>query len=72
MEQKKALKGFPIQFNIYAESEQEVEECRKAVITFIGYHASQCRAVTAKKVAHALANWDKNPIVKNHINNYFK
>lgn len=66
------LKGFPLTFNIYAENEEEVEECRKAMIAFIGFHASQCRAVTAKKVAQALSNWDKNPIVKNYVINYFK
>ena len=72
MEQKKKLIGFPLTFNIYAENEQEVEECRMAIIAFIGFHASQCRAVTARKVAQALSNWDKNPIVKNQIINYFK
>lgn len=71
MEQVK-LKGFPIQFNIYAESAEEAEEARMAIIAFIGYHASQCRAVTARKVAQALNNWDKNPIVRNRINEYFK
>ena len=70
MEQKR-LKGFPLTFNIYAENEQEVEECRMAFIAFIGLHASQCRAVTAKKVAQALSNWDKNAIVKNQIIKYF-
>ena len=68
----KQLKGFPLQFNIYAMDEQEVEECREAIVKFIGHHASQCRAVTAKKVAQALSNWDKNVLVKNHIINYFK
>ena len=71
MEQKK-LKGFPLTFNIYAENEQEVEEARMAIIAFIGFHASQCRAVTARKVAQAVSNWDKNAIVKNQILNYFK
>ena len=71
MEQRR-LKGFPIHFNIYAESEQEAEECRAAIIAFIGLHAAQCRAVTARKVAQAVNNWDKNPIVKNRIINYFK
>lgn len=70
--EKKRLHGFPLQFNIYAESEAEVEECRMAIIAFIGLHASQCRAVTAKKVAQAISNWDKNPIVRNQIINYFK
>lgn len=72
MEEKRTLKGFPIAFNIYAENEQEAEECRKAIIEFIGFHASQCRAVTARKVTDAVRNWDNNPIVKNRIINYFK
>lgn len=71
MEQKR-LKGFPLTFNIYAENEQEVEEARMAIIAFIGLHASQCRAVTAKKVAQAISNWDKNIIVKNQITKYFE
>lgn len=72
MEEKKTLKGFPLTFNIYAENEQEVEECRMAIIAFIGTHASQCRAVTAKKVGQAVSNWDKNAFVKNRIINYFR
>lgn len=70
--EKKQLKGFPLTFNIYAENEQEVEECRMAIIAFIGYHASQCRAVTAKKLAKALSNWDKNLLIRNHIISYLK
>ena len=66
------LKGYPITFNIYAENEQEVEMARRAIIEFIGFHASQCRAVTAKKLAQAITNWDSNPLVKNRINNYFR
>lgn len=72
MDNKKTLKGFPLHFNIYAENAEEVEDCRLAIIAFIGLHASQCRAITAKKIAQALSNWDKNPIVKNYIINYFK
>lgn len=70
--EKRQLKGYPIQFEIYAENEQEAEECRMAIIAFIGLHASQRRAVTAKKVAMALSSWDANPIVKSRIINYFK
>ena len=66
------MKGFPITFNIYAESEQEAEEARMAIVAFIGQHARQGRAVTGRKIAQALANWDKNLIVKNQIINYFK
>lgn len=70
--ENRRLKGFPLTFNIYAENESEAEECRKAIIEFIGFHASQCRAVTARKVAQAVRNWDSNPIVRNRIINYFK
>jgi hypothetical protein len=70
--EKSKLRGFPIHFNIYAESEEEAEACRAAIIRFIGLHASQCRAVTARKVAQAVNNWDKNPIVKNRVIQYFK
>ena len=67
----KELKGFPLTFNIYAYDEQEVEEARMAIIAFIGQHAKQGRAVTARKVAQAVARWDQNPIVKSQIIKYF-
>ena len=66
------MKGYPITFNIYAESEQEAEEARMAIVAFIGQHARQGRAVTGRKIAQAIANWDNNLIVKNQIINYFK
>lgn len=68
----KELKGFPLTFNIYAYDEQEVEEARMAIIAFIGQHAKEGRAVTARKVAQAVARWDQNAIVRNQIINYFK
>ena len=68
----KQLKGFPLTFNIYAESAEEAEEARMAIIAFIGQHAKEGRAVTAKKVAQAVSRWDQNPIVKNQIINYLK
>ena len=70
--QQEAFNGFPITFNIYAKNEQEVEDLRMAIIAFIGYHAHQGRAVDAARLAKAIANWDKNPLVKNQIINYFK
>ena len=71
-EEQKQLKGFPLTFNLYAYDEQEVEEARMAIIAFIGQHAKEGRAVTARKVAQAVSNWDKNPIVKSQIINFFK
>ncbi len=70
--EKKQLKGFPLQFNIYAENAEEVEECRSAIIAFIVQHAAQNRAVTARKVAEAIRSWEKNALVRNRIINFFK
>ena len=66
------LRGFPVTFNVYARSEQEVEELRMAVVAFIGHHAHEGRAVDAARLARAISNWDRNPIVKSQIINYFK
>jgi hypothetical protein len=65
------MKGFPITFNIYAESEQEAEEARMAIVAFIGEHAKHGRAVTGRKIAEAVSNWDKNLLVKNQIIKFF-
>lgn len=65
------LKGFPVTFNMYAETAEEAEECRMAIIAFIDQHARAGRAVTARKVAQAVASWDRNPIVKSQIIKYF-
>jgi hypothetical protein len=71
-EKQESFKGFPITFNVYARSEQEVEELRMAIVAFIGAHARQGRAVDAARLAKAIANWDKNPIVKNRVIQYFQ
>ena len=65
------MKGYPITFNIYAESEQEAEEARMAIVAFIGEHAKHGRAVTGRKIAQAVSNWDKNLLVKNQIIKFF-
>ena len=70
--QNEPLRGFPITFNVYAHSEQEVEDLRLAIVGFISAHAHQGRAVDAARLAQAIANWDRNPLVKNQIINYFK
>lgn len=70
--EQKQLRPHRISFELYAYDEQEVEECRMAIIAFIGLHARQGRAVTAGKVAKAVSEWDKNAIVKSRIINYFK
>lgn len=66
------MKGFPITLNIYAETAEEADQARKALISFIAQHAQQGRAVTGRKIAEAVSRWDKNPFVKNQIINFFK
>ncbi len=69
--QEPELGVYPITFQLYAHNEQEVEEARMAIIAFIGLHRRHNRAVTAQKVAQAVARWDQNPIVKSQIIKYF-
>ena len=66
------LRGFPVTFNVYARNEKEVEDLRMAVVAFIGHHAHEGRAVDAARLARAISNWDRNPIVKNQIISYFR
>ena len=70
--EKKQLRGFPITFNIYACDEQEVEHLRTAIVNFIDQHRLHGRAVTAEKTAQAISNWEKNPIVRNRVIEYYK
>lgn len=65
------MHGFELRFNVYAESAEEVEEARAAIVGFIDHHARQGRAVTARKIAEAVRNWERNPIVKSSITKYF-
>lgn len=65
------LRGLPITFNVYAHDEQEVEVLRFVMTEFIRHHAEQGRAVSAEKLTKALQNWDKNPVIKNRIIEYF-
>ena len=65
------MKGYEIKFNIYANSEEEVEQARQAIVSFIDQHARQGRAVSATKIAEAVSKWDKNPFVRNEIIKFF-
>lgn len=72
MNEQQQLKGYTLSFQLYAHNEQEVEECRQAIIGFINQHRQEGRAITAPKVAQAVTNWQSNPFIKNQIINYFK
>ena len=65
------LHGYEIKFQVYADSPEEVESARLAIVSFLKQHAQQGRAVTARKVTEAVSRWDKNPFVKNRIIEFF-
>lgn len=58
------MQAFEMKLFIYAETEQEVEECRKAVHAFIEENRKEGRAVTASKLTTALGRWKSNMFVK--------
>lgn len=66
------MKGYEIRFQIYADSDDEVEDARRAIVDFIAEHARNGRAVTGRKLADAIRNWKSNIIVKNRIISYFR
>lgn len=54
------MQAFEMKLFIYAETEQDVEECRKAVHAFIEENRKEGRAVTASKLTTALGRWKSN------------
>lgn len=66
------MKGYKIQFELYANSEQEAESARKAIVTFIGELANCGRAVTGQKLSEALPKWKDNVLVRNKILDFFQ
>ena len=67
-----ALKGYPITLNIYAESEQEAERGRKAIIQFIDNMRQQGAAVRGNKLVEAVGRLSSSPFVAMQIINFFK
>lgn len=65
------LQGYEIKFQLYANSPEEAEAARLAIVSFINQHAQHGRAVTARKVTEAASSWDKNPFVRNRIIEFF-
>lgn len=61
-----------IEFNVWASDESEGEELKKAICGFINLQGAQGRKVSAEKLTSAIRSWDKNPLVRNYITNYFK
>ena len=61
-----------IEFNVWANSEEEGNELRKAICDFIAWHGERGVKVTASKMTEAIIRWQDNVFVKNSIINHFK
>lgn len=66
------MEGYEIKFKIYAKDAEEAARAEAAIKGFINHHATMGRAVTGDKITEAVNNWQRNPIVRNSIINYFK
>ena len=60
-----------IEFNVWANDEQEGEELKKAICEFINWHGQQGRKVSAPRLTEAIKGWQNNIIVKNSIIKHF-
>ena len=66
------MKGYNIQFQIYAENEQEAKEARDAIVRFISDLACCGRAVTGKKISEGLPKWKENLFIRKKVLDFFR
>jgi hypothetical protein len=60
-----------IEFNVWADSEQEGEELKKAIVDFINWHGERGRKVSASRLTEALKRWQDNVLARNSIIKHF-
>ena len=61
-----------IEFNIWANDEQEGVALTQAIRSYIDQQGAQGRKVSAGKLLQAINKWGNNPFVLQILNNYFK
>ena len=61
------MQGFPINFNVYANSKEEADEATLAIINFITDNANRGVAITANKISRAIKKWGSSPFVINYF-----
>lgn len=61
------MEGYKIEFNVYADSQQEADAAAKAVKDMIAEYGSKGIAVTARKIESAIRQWKGNPIVAGYF-----
>lgn len=63
------MKPYKVEIYLYANSEAEVEEARKAAREFVMYHYSNGCIVSALRFADVLRKFKSNAIVKQFLSN---
>ena len=61
-----------IAFNIYADSDEEAEKGRQAIIKFINIVGQHGAKVSGNKLSEAVARMLKTPFIATQIINFFK
>lgn len=61
-----------IQFNIYADSPDEAEKGRRAIIQFINIMGQHGAKVSGNKIAAAVNQMQTNPFITSQIIKFFK
>ena len=61
------MQGYPISFNVYAETAEEAEAASQAIKDFISAKARVGVAVTADKLTKAVERWRDSIIVTNYF-----
>ena len=61
-----------ISFNIYANSDEEAENGRKAIIQFINIMGQHGAKVSGSKIADAVGKLNSNPFIFSQIIKFFK
>lgn len=61
-----------ISFNIYAESEEEAEKGRMAIIRFINMMGQNGAMVSGKKISEAVTRLNSSPFIASQIIKFFK
>lgn len=61
-----------ISFNIFADSDEEAEKGRKAIIQFINIMGQHGAKVSGNKIAEAVGKLNNSPFIASQIINFFK
>jgi hypothetical protein len=61
------MQPYKVEIYLYAESEAEAQEAKKAAYDFVANNYNKGVLVTARKFTEIIRKWGDNPIVRNFI-----